>query len=55
MDFEEWYHDEWVGHIRDSGGIQAQIKLLTWLVGGLLAANVTFIVTFIGFLVTQAT
>ena len=48
--FQVWYHEEWMPHIRDSGGIQAQIKLLTWMVGALLAVNVALI----GFLVSQA-
>jgi len=43
--------DEWIKHIKDSGGIQAQLKLLTWMVGALLAANVALI----GFLTMQAT
>ena len=51
MDFDSWYHTEWIRHIQDSGSIQAQIKLLTWMVGALLAANVALI----GFLVSQAT
>jgi len=51
MEFDQWYHDEWIKHIKDSGGIQAQIRLLTWMVGALLAANVALI----GLLVEQAT
>jgi len=50
MDFDKWYHNEWVPHIIDSGGIKAQIKLLTWMVGALLAANIALI----GYLVTQS-
>lgn len=50
MNFDTWYHDEWIDHIRDSGGIKAQIKLLTWMVGALLAANIALI----GYLVSQS-
>jgi len=38
--FEKFYHEEWMPHIRDSGGIAAQIKLLTWLVGTLLTSQI---------------
>jgi len=37
--FDDFYTDEWVPHIKDSGGIQAQLKLLTWLVGILIMAQ----------------
>lgn len=50
MEFDQWYHTEWIKHIQDSGGLKAQIKLLTWMVGALLAANVALI----GFLVKQS-
>ncbi len=43
MDFHEWYHEEWIQHISDSGGIKAQIKLLTWMVGAILAADMAII------------
>ena len=39
IEFEDWYHTEWIEHIRDSGGIKAQLKLLTWMVGTLLVSN----------------
>ncbi len=42
-DFEDFYHTDWIQHIADSGGIKAQIKLLTWMVGALLTANVSII------------
>ena len=54
MNFDEWYHDEWIKHIADSGGIKAQIKLLTWMVGGLLTANVTIIIALVGWLVLKS-
>jgi len=37
--FDKFYREEWVPHIRDSGGIVAQIKLLTWLVAAMLASQ----------------
>jgi len=49
MEFERWYHDEWIDHIRDSGSIKAQLKLLTWMVGALLTGNIALI----GFFVTK--
>ena len=48
--FDKWYHKEWMPHTRDSGGIVAQIKLLTWLVGALLTSQVALI----GLVVTLA-
>ena len=50
-DFEQFYHTEWIKHVSDSGAIKAQIKLLTWMVGALLVANVTII----GFLLVVVT
>lgn len=49
--FERFYHDEWMEHVRSSGGIVAQIKLLTWLVGTLLTSQIVVI----GFLITVLT
>jgi len=43
VDFEEWYRSEWIQHISDSGGIKAQLKLLTWLVGAMLTAEMAII------------
>jgi len=43
MEFDSWYHTEWIKHIQDAGSIAAQIKLLTWLVGALLTTNITVI------------
>ena len=44
--FEDWYHSEWNIHIRDAGGISAQIKLLTWMVGLLVTSQVAMFSTF---------
>ena len=52
--FDAWYHEEWIKHIKDSGGIQAQLRLLTWLVSTLLAGYAVLVVALIGFLVKQA-
>jgi hypothetical protein len=51
MDFEKWYHSEWIKHIQDSGGIKAQLRLLTWMVGVLLTSNIALV----GFLVVTRT
>ena len=53
LDFDSWYHNEWIKHIADSGGIKAQLKLLTWLVSSLLAGYLLLILALIGFLVKQ--
>jgi hypothetical protein len=50
MDFEKFYHSEWIRHVEDSGGIKAQLKLLTWMVGALITAQIATI----GFLLKSA-
>ena len=49
MDFDEFFAGPWMKHIEDSGGIRAQLKLLTWLVGALITSNVALV----SFLVIQ--
>ena len=43
ISFEEFYTTEWIKHIAESGSIKAQLKLLTWMVGTLLVANMGLI------------